>query len=347
MTIYTQAFLPLVPPPDEITWTLVDFVSTSQPAFGLATTQRVRYGAQRWHAKIKYSRLTSAQRHLMLRFADYVGTFRAFWLTDPSAILRGTFPTTELLGASAQAGAFWTGNTNRTIATDVDGVRILRSGATASSGIGLTTAATVTANATYAYHANIEPGAGASFSFQLTAGSTRFGTTYGTSAAITTGKRLVARVVPTASPMYVNIADTINLDANWTQSGHYLMRGAGLCRAFSVDGGSGALTQTGNGIYVKDLPTSTAGLLVAGDMVEIITAGFAQMVRVVENVDSDSSGKAFMRFEGPLRSGSVANDLIVPLGPACLMCLMEAPEKITMPPGYMSDLELTAEEVFE
>ena len=347
MTIYTQAFLPIIPPPDEVTWTLADFVSISQPAYGLATTQRVRYGAQRWHAKIKYSRLTNAQRHLMLRFADYVSTFRAFWLTDPSATLRGTFPTTELLGASAQAGAFWTGNTNRTIATDVDGVRVLRSGATANSGIGLTTAAAVTANATYAYRANVEPGAGDTFSFQLTAGSTRFGTTYGTSTAITSGKRLAARVVPTASPMYANIADTINLNANWTQSGHYLVRGMSLCRAFSVDGGSGALTQTGNGIYVKDLPTSTAGLFVAGDMVEIIAAGFAQLVRLTENVDSDSSGKAFMRFEGALHSGSVANDLIVPLSPACLMCLTEIPEKITTPPGYMSDLELMAEEVWE
>ena len=347
MTIATQAFLPLVPPPDEISWQLVEAVAKAQPMFGMATTQRVRYGVQRWQARIKYTRLTAAQRHLLLRFTDYVGTFRAFWVTDFAATLRGSFPAVELLGASAQIGSFWTGNTNRSVASDADGARVLRTGATASSGAGLTTAATVTANAAYAYRMNLEPGAGASFSFQLGAGSTRFGTTYGTSATTSAGKRLAARVVPTASPMYVSVADTINLDANWTQSGFYLMRGASLCRAFSVDGGSGALSQTGSELYVKDLPTSTAGLLLAGDMVEVISGGYAQMVRVVENLDSDSSGKGFLQFEGQLRAASTANDLVVPLSPACRMCLAEAPAVTTTPPGWVTDLELTAEEVFE
>ena len=347
MTIFAQASLPQLPPPDSIVWTQQEAVAVSKPLFGMAVTQRVRYGVQRWQARIKYSKLTQAQRHLLLRFADNVGLHRAFWVTDFSAVLRGAFPAVELLGAAAQGGTFWTGNTNRVITTDVDGARVTRSGATAASGVGMTTAATVTANAAYALRMGLEPGNASSFSFQLTAGSARFGTTYGTSITTSVPKRLYARVVPTASPMYVNVADSINLDANWTQTGYYLMRNASLCRAISVDGGTGSLTQVGSALYVKDCPTNTAALLVPGDMVELITPGFSQLLRITENLNSDGSGKGHIRFEGQLRAAVSADALIVPITPQCMMCMTEPVQQTTNPPGYTSDVEFVCEEVFE
>lgn len=68
-----------------------------------------------------------------------------------------------------------------------------------------------------------------------------------------------------------------------------------------VAGGS----QTGNSIAVDALPETTAGLLLPGDMISF--ANYQYMHKVVEQVDSDSSGAATIIFEPQLRSSPANN----------------------------------------
>lgn len=145
--------------------------------------------------------------------------------------------------------------------------------------------------------------------------------------------------------MYVSFTDDLTLDANYSQQAWQNIRAMSLVRSFMVDGGSGALTQTGNRIYVKALPTSTADNLDAGDMVEIVSAGFSQMVRVTEQVSSDSGGLGYMVFEPQLRGAVSANDLIIPYRPMVQMRL-SVDASIDTRPGHYSDIELECEEHF-
>lgn len=343
MTVEVPTVLPLPNQIEESEWSLIDDAVTFTPGFGYRATQVVRYGTARWRASLRFSNLSQADRHLLAQFVAKVGKHRAFWVWEPSHNLRGSFPSTELL-VNPDVGSFWTGSAGRTIETDSNGVRVNRT-ATDSNTLGTTSSITVTANATYAYRLVWEAGARATAGVSLTAGSTRTGTTYGSGGTATDAARITLRAVPTASPMYVGVSDTVTADSNWTQTPFYLIRNASLVRAFTIDGGTGGQTQTGSRAYVDNLPTAVSGTLKAGDMVEIVSAGFSQMVRLTEDVNTDSSGKGYMAFEPQLRGAVSDNDLVIPCKPMVRMMLSSEPAIVTRP-GWYSDVTLECEEAF-
>lgn len=344
MTVEVATILPLFDGFDSSQWTLTEPVSSFNPTFGYGASQIVRNSTARWMAKLNYGNMAGDQRQWLARFIAYVGTHRPFWVRDPSHTLRGSFPSTELL-TNPYAAATWTAGTNRTVAADNEGVRLTRTGATQASTLALTSAVAVTTSVSYAFRVVWEKGAGNVLQIGMAAGSTATGSTYGSLAASATGGRRTLRCVPTASPMYVSFTDDVTLASNWNQQAWTLLRAMSVVRAFLVDGGITPTTQTGNRIYVKGLPTSTADNLDAGDMVEIVSAGFSQMVRVAEAVASDSSGLGYMVFEPMLRGAVSDNDLIIPYRPMVLMRLSEDPS-IDTRPGHYSDVELSLEEHF-
>lgn len=65
--------------------------------------------------------------------------------------------------------------------------------------------------------------------------------------------------------------------------------------------------QTGSAIYVKGLPVSTAGLLLAGDWVEID----GQLKMVTASLNSDASGLGYLQFSPPLRRAVSDNTPII------------------------------------
>lgn len=65
--------------------------------------------------------------------------------------------------------------------------------------------------------------------------------------------------------------------------------------------------QSGYGIHVKGLPVSTAGLLLAGDWVEIITSQGSELKMLTADLDSDAAGLGFLQFAPALR-GTVADN---------------------------------------
>jgi hypothetical protein len=69
----------------------------------------------------------------------------------------------------------------------------------------------------------------------------------------------------------------------------------------------GGAAQSGPAIYVKGLPASTNGLLLAGDWVEIITSQGSELKMLTASLDSDAAGLGFLQFAPALR-GTVADN---------------------------------------
>lgn len=341
MTIEVAAALPLPEAIAENEWTLEEPIGEFEPSAAFGPGQVVRYATARWVARLRYEGLSDADRHLLAAFAASVGRHRSFWMYDPSHNRLGSFASSELLPASTS----WSVTTDRAATADSDAIRMTRTGATASGTL-YSPALTVTANAFYAWRCVLQRGTGDTHLLSLNAGSTGTGSNYGAGTVYSEGGRFVLRCAPTGATMYVSVADSMTLAANWTQLAYYLMRRQSAARAVVVDGGSGALTQTGTSLYVKGFDASaTAGVLKAGDMVEIVSGGGSQMLRLIEDANADSSGKSWIKFEPYLRAAASDLDLVIPHRPWVKMRLVTDPALITRP-GWYGSIEIECRESF-
>src|SRR6185503_16156126 len=78
---------------------------------------------------------------------------------------------------------------------------------------------------------------------------------------------------------------------------------------------SSGISQTGGALYLKGLPASTNGLLVADDLGEIITPSGSQFVRTLAPLNSDAAGLGYWQFEAPLRESPGDNAGVVICAP--------------------------------
>lgn len=60
--------------------------------------------------------------------------------------------------------------------------------------------------------------------------------------------------------------------------------------------------QSGSALHIKGLPASTAGLLLEGDQVEIVTPLGSELKLVTAALNSDAAGLGYLQFEPPLRN---------------------------------------------
>lgn len=71
----------MLPPylyPSEVELEMADTVGQFNPMFGYATSQRVDYGATRWKGTLKFTKMTTSERHDLLAFINRVGRSSAF-----------------------------------------------------------------------------------------------------------------------------------------------------------------------------------------------------------------------------------------------------------------------------
>lgn len=102
-----------------------------------------------------------------------------------------------------------------------------------------------------------------------------------------------------------------------------------------------ASAQTGNGIYVKGLPASTSGLLLAGKMVQI----GSQINRVIAALDSDASGSGYLLCANPWRAATNDAPVIVNT-PMCKM-IPVGDIDIETGPAQFSSFQIELEEAVE
>lgn len=106
---------------------------------------------------------------------------------------------------------------------------------------------------------------------------------------------------------------------------------------------SGA-SQTGAALRIKGLPVSTSGLLLVGDLVEIVTQNSSELKRVSAPLDSDGVGLGYLQFEPPLRVSPSDGAAIIIQRPTSRMMLDSNTVKWTEHSGGFCDLEFTAVE---
>lgn len=345
MTTAGAAQLPLEPFPDTIEWTLFERPGGFNSLFGYASDQRVRYGTARWRAQIKFSNLTVEHRSILKAFVAKVGTHRPFWIIDTANDIQGSGDFAELL-TLPNAAATWTGDTGRTVAAETGGIRVTKS-STTTSGIGLSAGLTVVSGAIYAFRATRWRGGSlATISTGLRAGATQFANGYGSVTAAATDGRQALRCTPSGTTMFVGVSDSLTDAANWAQAPWYSLKGLSVSRCFQVHGGSSPTLQTGSGLYVDGAEASITGLLKAGDGIEVVSTSYNQFLRLTEDMNTDSSGRAFISFEPGLRGGIEDNALVIAYRPMCRMMLLEEPPELTRPGRYISDVTLKCEEAF-
>lgn len=107
---------------------------------------------------------------------------------------------------------------------------------------------------------------------------------------------------------------------------------------------SGGTSQTGGGIYLKGLPVSTSGLLLAGDWAEIVTPTYSELKRVIAPLDSDASGLGFLQFEPILRQSPANDAAVIIRKPMCRMLLDESTVRTSHRPGGFMSCSFTAVE---
>jgi hypothetical protein len=99
-------------------------------------------------------------------------------------------------------------------------------------------------------------------------------------------------------------------------------------------------SQTGSGITVKGGPASSAGSLLAGDLVQV----GSQLQEVVAPVNFDASGLGYLQMHRPLRSAPADNAPVIINNPMGKFIISNNENGLEDAPGNVSNVELQFEE---
>ena len=317
--------------PSAVEWKLIDSTAVfTSPLTG--ATRTVSRGGLRWQCSLAFENLSTTQRARALgTIAALKGRQNRLWLHDASQSLGGSFPAVETLSnVDLTATTGWTAGAEVSAYADGGRLRSTRTAVTADSS--LSSQATVTAGVQYLFRALAIAGKG-SMSYDL-----RLGSTAGAS-DITNGTNLTA-----AGYQYVtgSVAGTTmhagmgDLYSGRSVDGYQSIAIPSLARCALVKGAS----QTGSALLIDALPTSTDGLLLAGDMVSVYTSRW-ELKRVTAALNSNGSGEGYLQFEPPLSTSPSDNAPIAIYRPTARFLLSEDDPTWSTRPGLFSDVSLT------
>lgn len=104
----------------------------------------------------------------------------------------------------------------------------------------------------------------------------------------------------------------------------------------------GGTNQTGSSLNVKGLPVSTAGLLLAGDQVQI----GGELKLLTHSLDSDAAGRGILKFAPAICSSPADSDPVIIASPLGRFILADNPQW-TNNYGVYADLDITLEAINE
>lgn len=255
----------------------------------------------------------ATQRACLLAFiARLRGKQNRAYLYDPAYKRRGSFPTAELLQNNAfESGTTgWSTSSANIVITAQDGhLRSVRAAVGADETI-RAAVATVVSGATYAARVLSYTGSGA-MDYRLRLGTSAGGSEISAEGTDNTTAQLRTLTgVASGTSMHYSILDgiTSRSTGNFQEFAY-----ASLSRCALVNGAS----QTGNTLNIDALPTSTDGLLLLGDMFEVITSKGSELKMVTQPLNSNSSGQGVLFFEPAMRGSPADNAAVIinqPLG---------------------------------
>jgi len=312
----------------EAEWTLLDFTGTQQSP--LSGAIRTVSRGQRWQARLRWNSMTQDDRHLLSALMAVVrGKSGRIWIPDPSYRKRGSFPAPEML----TNGSFENGSTSFTAG-----------GSCVLSGHNRTLRMAINgATAPYAYQ-----------SVSLVSG-----VAYALRSCLVDGVNTDADTAGVRMHDGTNTYDSLgSVRGLITASAVAGASGAGTQRVIFVSAGaasgevifstyaslrrcalaSGAASAGATSMTIDILPNSTAGLLYAGDRVEI--AG--EFKTVTFDLNSDGSGVGTLFFEPALRKAVADNSPIIIGEPMMKAIFSEGQVQVSRPGvDLLSDFDFT------
>lgn len=313
-------------------WDYVSNTAAARSIFTGAVRTTSRTG-DRWRVSFTIanaSNRVSALERMQLRTLRALlrGQANRIYFADPSYVLRGSFPTSELVvnGDFANGTTGWTaGSASDTpTLTASDGhARLKRTGTAA--GYYLSQAVTVINGASYACRSFFDRGSDASPAFASQIDSTSGATVNDTGLSIAV--KTAASTSMTAKPWAPNAG---------TSGRHFEITWVSMARCALVNGGG----QTSADLYLKALPLSTNGLLLKDDRVQINN----ELLPVRSALNSDGSGYGYLPLVRPPRTIPADGDTVIIHQPMGRFVLAEPNGGWDDMPGGFSDFEFTLEE---
>lgn len=330
---------PLLYPADEELTLVDDTTSVFQSSFGAGLTQRVTRIGPRWRLKTKFESLSQQQRHNLMSFLSEVkGKAIAFMYTPRHNTLRGSFPASELLAYNTfDDTTGWTASAELGLYADGNRLRLTRTAVTANRYVYHNQLTSLTNGAAYLFRATMIKGKG-NPSWDLRCGSTAGANTYFSTSQYTDDGVAHASGTIAATTAYASIQDYFS---GRSAADYQVFDGLSFARCIRVNGAS----QSGNGLNVKNLPASTNGLLVRGDIVAIYTTQW-ELKRVTAALNSDGSGLGYLQFESTLRATPADSAPIAVHAPTAKFILIKDHSHLTRP-GMYSNFDLEFGEVIE
>jgi len=323
-------------PPDlvaaEVNWQILDNTAVFSSALSGAVRTVSRPG-NRWGCRLLFRAPSPTRRHRLLALvAALRGRSNRLWLTDPAYQQAGSLVNAELLSNNAAVAATtgWSSdNAEMVLSADSHlGLRLTRTGVTADRYAfqsGLTTAASTP----YAVRALVSAGRG-NVNLKATAGTSQGATGLLNGTAITSAGRIVETFTASGTTSHVSFYDLISGRA----AGNFqFLSHASVARCGLVAGGS----QTGSALLIDGLPVSSAGLLRAGDWMEV----GGELKRLTADLNTDSTGTAYALFEPGLRNSPADNAPVIFRNPMGRFLLSDESVGWRTTPGIISDIELT------
>lgn len=331
-------FPALYPSVEELTL-IDDTSSVFQSAFGAGLTQRVSRIGPRWWLKLEFESLSQQQRHNLMAFLSAVkGHVTAFMYWPRHSTFRGSFPASECIANVAfDDVSNWSVSSELGLYADGNRLRLTRTAVTADRYAYPAQLTGLTNGGAYLFRAGMVRGKG-NPSWNLRCGSSAGATTYFSSTQYTTEGIAHAWGTIGATTAYASIGDYYSGRAI---ADYQIYDGVSFARCARVNGAS----QTGSGLNVKNLPTSTNGLLLPGDLVSIYTTQW-ELKRVTQSLNSDGSGLGYLQFESRLRASPADNAPVAIFQPSAKFILLTDPI-IKTKPGMYSDIEMELIEVIE
>lgn len=321
-------------PPDlvanDIEWRILDNTAVySSPLSGAVRTYS-RPG-NRWGVRMSFRALSDQKRRRLLSLlAALRGRANRLWFTEPGYTFSGSFACSELLSNNA-AVVNTTGwnSSNAELILSADshlGLRLFRSGVTADRYV-YQSAVTTVASADYAFRAVVEKGKG-NVRIALNAGTTAGDASLVAGTTRTEAGRYTEVFTASGTSTHISFDDEISGRA----ANHFqFVSWASLARCARVNGGS----QTGSALDIDGLPTSTNGVIKAGDWFEIN----GELKRVIADVNTNASGQGYIMFEPQLRTSPADNTPVIFRSPMGRFLLSEESGWQTRP-GTLSDLTI-------
>jgi hypothetical protein len=327
-------------------WVPVSNTTGARSIFSGAVTSLERAGP-RWRIMISTANSTDristyAERSILKSvYSALNGQANRIWVADPSYVQRGSFPTSELLSNNTFSNGTtgWASSASITLSAADRMLRAVRAtvGATATT-LGNSSSVTVVTGAPYVFRAFLWQGLG-----PYTSGHRlHFGSTFGGaelllgSTSASYGMFTLSHA-PASTPIFVGIRDA---STSGQTAGDYVgVHYTSLSRCMLIAGGS----QTGRSLNVDGLPTSTSGLLLPGDRVQIGNT----LCMVISRLDSNSSGAGYLQLHRAPRATPADNDPVIVHNPMGRFVMTEDAGGWDDRPGQISDFSMTLEEALD